>query len=562
MLSSIDSSNFFKVGLLALITCVILTGCGASLPEREEQGRHLPPPKTETVGGIPDIVDNSSLPAGSGSSNSREPVPDLYSVVAQSLPVRELLFTIARDAGINIDIHPDVSGRVSLNAVDQTLPQILDRIARQTNIRWSVDISGNLLIEHDQPYWHTYRVNYVNVQRSSTTTAEIATAIGGTGNNTSSLSITQNSTNNFWQTLTENLEKLAFEEEPSDDEEPTEEDSDSADKGESSTEATEKDGSENVIANPESGIVAIKATANKHQEIQSFLNYVETRSLQQVLIEATVVEVTLNDRYRAGVDWSKLSLNGEGFAQNLTAGNLNNAPNNVFTINNGSDISATVRALSEFGNSQVLSSPKIMALNNQSAMLRVVDNRVYFTIDVEPATFSNGELQTVATFETEINTVPVGFSMSVTPQIGDGDQVTLNVRPTISRIVRFVNDPNPILAQEGVTNAIPEIQIREMESVLKVYSGQTAILGGLMQDSLETNTDGLPTVSRVPVLGNLFSYRDDTAAKSELIIFIKPIVVRQPSLEADLKEYRHFLPRGGSSKLSTSKTINSDFWGR
>lgn len=560
MESSINTTRILKASTIMVLAFFFLAACGATLPDRSTEGRHIPLPETELSEDIPEIVESSISANDLPENSASQPTPDLYSVVAQDLPVRELLFTIARDAGINIDVHPDVAGRVSLNAVDQTLPQILDRISRQTKIRWSVDSSGNLLIEHDQPYWRTYTVNYVNVQRNSSTSAEIATAIGGSGGNSSSSSITQSSENNFWPTLIGNLAKLAFEEKPA-----VEETGDSEDEGEeesSSEGATESDGSENVIANPESGVIVIKATANKHQEVQSFLNFVESRALQQVMIEATVVEVTLNDRYRAGVDWSKLSLNGEGFTQSLTAGNISTPPNNVFTINNGSDISATVRALSQFGDSQVLSSPKIMALNNQSALLRVVDNRVYFTIDVEPATFSNGELQTVATFETAINTVPVGFSMSVTPQVGDSDQVTLNVRPTISRIVRFVNDPNPILAQEGVTNAIPEIQIREMESVLKVYSGQTAVLGGLMQDSLEKNTDGLPTVSRVPVLGNLFSYRDDTASKSELIIFIKPVVVHQPSLDADLKEYRHYLPAGGGSKLNTSKTINSDFWGR
>lgn len=561
MLSCIDSLRILKVSLLTSITCILLTSCGATLPDREEQGRHLPPPpETRTTGEIPSIVDSSGLSNDGGGSDARVPVPDLYSVVAQNLPVRELLFTIARDAGINIDVHPEVAGRVSLNAVDQTLPQILDRIARQTNIRWSVDISGNLLIEHDQPYWHTYRVNYVNLQRNSSTAAEIATSISGGGQNSSSARVSQTSENNFWQTLIENLNKLAFEEEPEPVAVENADEAETTGTTEAGTDEEDSDDPKNVVVNPETGVIAIKATANKHQDIESFLNFVESRSLQQVMIEATVVEVALNDRYQAGVDWNSLSSGNLNFAQALTAGNLGNAPASVLAYDDA-DISATIRALSQFGNSQVLSSPRIMALNNQTAMLRVVDNRVYFTIDVEPAVVTEG-IATEAVVTSVVNTVPVGFSMSVTPQVGDNDQVTLNVRPTISRIVRFVNDPNPTLAQEGLTNAIPEIQIREMESVLKVYSGQTAVLGGLMQDSLEATTDGLPTISRVPLLGNLFSYRDDTATKTELIIFIKPIVVKEPSLEADLKEYKNFLPSTGGSKLNSSRTTNSEFWGR
>jgi general secretion pathway protein D len=97
-----------------------------------------------------------------------------------------------------------------------------------------------------------------------------------------------------------------------------------------------------------------------------------------------------------------------------------------------------------------------------------------------------------------------------------------------------------------VINAIPEIQIREIESILKVYSGQVAVLGGLMQDTLENSTAGLPIASRLPGIRNLFSYRNDTATKTELIVFIRPVVVRQPSIDADLEQFREFLPVGGA----------------
>ncbi len=194
-------------------------------------------------------------------------------------------------------------------------------------------------------------------------------------------------------------------------------------------------------------------------------------------------------------------------------------------------------------------------------MLRVVDNKVYFTITAEggtPATTTSPAIP--STYTTTINTVPVGFVMSVTPQISENGQVTLNVRPTISRIIRYVNDPSPILAESGVINAIPEIQIREIESILKVYSGEVAVLGGLMQDSLEDSTAGLPGISRVRGLGNLFSYKSESAVKTELIVFIRPVVIKQPSLDGDLQEYREFLPAGGlaSDGLFTSRFRSSE----
>lgn len=528
--------------LLTLSSLWLLASCGTSLPVENEQARHLQPPAVVASDDIPDIVSSSTfLPEPTANES-----PELFSVVVQDVSVRELLFAIARDAGVNIDVHPLVIGAVSLNAIDQTLPQILDRIGRQVDIRWSMDQSNGLMVELDTPYLQTYRVDYVNVSRSSSTGFDLSTAIASVGTGTSSAggtntsvaSLNQNSENNFWATLTTNLRNIL---------------------GESGVE--DEAAVSSIIANPESGLISVRATSREHNEIRAFLDYVKTRSLYQVMIEATVVEVTLNENYQAGVDWALLSRdNGQvNFLQSLTGLNISEAPSSMLTIDKsaGPDaVSATMRALSVFGDLRVLSSPKIMALNNQAAMLRVVDNKVYFTIEVEAGIAATAtSAGTPPTFTSIVNTVPVGFVMNVTPQIGENDQVTLNVRPTISRILRYVNDPNPTLADAGVVNAVPEIQVREIESILKVFSGQVAVLGGLMQDSLQNSTSGLPGLSKLPGVGNLFSYKNETAVKTELIVFIRPVVVKQPSLDGDLNEYREFLPTSGlkSDGLFTSQ---------
>jgi MSHA biogenesis protein MshL len=178
-------------------------------------------------------------------------------------------------------------------------------------------------------------------------------------------------------------------------------------------------------------------------------------------------------------------------------------------------------------------------LNNQTAMLKVVDNRVYFSIKADTVT---NQTTSTTTFTTTQNVVPVGFIMNVTPQISDTDMVTLNVRPTVTRIIDTVADPNPALAAANVQSFIPVTQTREMESVLKVSSGQTAILGGLMLDSFEGKRDGLPLASRIPILGDAVSYRNDKASKTELVIFIRPVVIRDASMEGDLAAYRRLLP--------------------
>lgn len=500
-------------------------------PDFDMENRHLNAEQVlESASDIPAIV--RDLPVVS--APQAELPLELYSVVVQNVSVRELLFAMARDAGINVDVHPGITGMVSINAIDQTLPQILNRIARQVDVHWNFEEGDYLLVQPDVPVLRSYNVDYVNVARNAQSAVSLSSAVSsGVGDaggdaeaNNSTTVLNQTSDNQFWTTLEANLGTIL-----------------GADAGAGG----------NVVVNPETGLVTVRATERQHEEILEFIESVRTRALYQVLIEATVVEVNLNERFQSGVDWAVLARDSGqiSFAQQLTGLNLDTAPTNVLTIDKsaGPDaVSATIRLLSQFGDIQVLSSPRLMALNNQTAMLRVVDSRIYFTIEVEagfPGTATSPAIP--PTFNSEVHTVPVGFTMAVTPQISESDQVTLNVRPTISRIIRFVDDPNPALADAQVVNSIPEIQIREIESILTVDSGEIAVLGGLMQDTVDSDVAGLPGLNRVPVLGNLFSYRDDTTVKTELIIFIRPVVVRQPSVNGDLQNYREFLPAGSAA---------------
>jgi len=495
-----------------------------AIADRPVEGRHLSALEAGPESDIPDIV--RPLPAVT--APQLEAPLELYSVVVQDVDVRQLLFAMARDADINIDVHSSVTGSVSMNAIDQTLPQILDRLARQVSIVWDFEREDYLTVEADLPELRNYQIDYVNVARNATSAVEVASGVGGDETNTSTSSLSQVSNNDFWQMLESNLSTIL---------------------GESAGD----DSTSSIIMSPESGLVTVRATNRQHEDIFTFIETVRTRALYQVLIEATIVEVNLNDRFQSGVDWSLLARdNGQvSFTQDLLGLNLASTPTNVLTIDKsaGPDaITSTVRLLSQFGDTKVLSSPKIMALNNQTAMLRVVDSRIYFTISVEPGVAASAAGPGIPTvFTSEVHSVPIGFTMAVTPQISENDQVTLNIRPTISRIVRFVNDPNPALAAENVINQIPEVQIREIESILKVESGQIAILGGLMQDTVENSNSGLPGLNRLPIIGNLFSRKDDNLVKTELIIFIRPVVIKQPSIDGDFERFREYLPTGSNS---------------
>jgi MSHA biogenesis protein MshL len=348
------------IGLSLLVACNLAP---VNQGELEEEGRHITISDVDEATNIPEIV----RPLPVVTQPQLEAELDLYSVVVQGVSVRELLFAMARDADINIDVHTAVDGVVSINAIDQTLPQILDRISRQVDIRWGFERADYLVVELDTPILRSYHIDYVNVARSSISEVSVSSAVtsgigdgGGSEDNNSTTVLSQSSTNDFWLTLRNNLNAII------------------------GVDAEGGDGDSGVVVSSESGLVTVRATSRQHDDVYAFIESVRTRALYQVLIEATVVEVNLNDSFQSGVDWALLARdNGQvSFGQDLIGLNLNTAPTNFLTIDKsaGPDaVNATIRMLSQFGDTQVLSSPKLMALNNQTAMLRVVDNKIYFT---------------------------------------------------------------------------------------------------------------------------------------------------------------------------------------
>ena len=517
-----------------------------------------------------------------------------YSVVVNEVPVKEILFALARESKINVDIHPSIQGRATLNAVDQTLPAILERLARQVDLTYKME-NNVLFITPDQPVLRTYKIDYVNMNRDTEgfigadgqiSSASQVTGAGGTtstsagngANNSSRTSVTSVSSNHLWESLIQNIKELLAETDKevlvsrygtlggtvdteglSQDEVEAQQESQ-----QNAVEQRDEQRSEyktlfaaNVIANPETGVVSVRATNKQHEKVQEFIDRVMGSARKQVLIEATIVEVALNDGFQAGIDWSRLgnsaTSSGFTFSQNLNADNF--TPGNINTRATGTgivagyfnpagalgSIAASVNLLKQFGNTKVLSSPKLMVLNNQTAVLKVVDNLVYFTVQATQGVSTGGGVITPNTITTTPNTVPVGLVMSVTPQISNASVVNVNVRPTISRAVGLgVLDPNPLLT---IQSRIPQIQVREMESMLRVDSGKIAVLGGLMQDEIQQNTDSVPGLSEVPGVGNVFKGRNDSNKKTELVIFLRPTVIHNASLESDeLNAFKKYLP--------------------
>ncbi len=585
-LKNLHMQRIFGVISLAMLLCA----CTPSTLSKGPSTGHLQAASVPKVqGAIPQPVQQSVLlpkPRIIGKTET-------YSVVVNNVRVHDLLFALARDARLNVDIHPGLTGLVTLNAIDQTLPQLLTRIAKQVDMRFEME-GPNLVVMPDSPYLKNYKIDYVNLARDVTGTVSTSTQIstssltaGGGGaastGNTSRIQIDNKSRNRFWETLEKNLKELLHETDKifpeGSTETVTEQTAAQTTTGTGTPAPTSTAarvvsqmaqslaGSPNpatlqntgasvvkrmtfreaasVIANPEGGVITVRATARQHEKVQEFLDRVMSGARRQVLIEATIIEVTLSDGYQQGIEWSRLT---SGTDYSISKPTLTtNVPSAVtpYVIKyrqiNPLNLLTTVELLRAFGTVKVLSSPKLAVLNNQTATLKVSEDFVYFNVkqDVVPG---NTNTNATVTTTTTPQSVSIGFFMSLTAQISDNGTVTLSVRPSISSIAELKQDPNPELARNNIKNLVPQIRMREIESMMRVESGDIAVLGGLMEDRLDNRDGRLPGFGDIPFLGEVFNTRSNSSAKSELVVLLRPTVIRDASIEGDFSSFRESLP--------------------
>lgn len=566
-----------KIISIRLICLIIFTfflaACSFTKPRTTadfdiDYNKHLiKPDSNKLTKNIPELISYKEL--ADNNKNNKDKLA-LYSVMVHNAPVRETLLGLAKSAKVNIDIHPNVDGNITLNAIQETMPSILDRICEQLDIRWSKK-NNHILVELDTPYLKNYMVDYINMGRDleakvSTNTqivtqSQITNNVNNTINNSSnnsnivndnnniSSTLVKNKTNNnFWKSLKKNIKDILQEtdkilpEGSSETEIKIENNinnninnnyklnnknaTNSIDKNNNYSlikHSTFKEAA-SVIINQETGIISVRATHKQHQKINDFIQQVFNSAKRQVLIEATIIEVILNDNYQQGIDWKKIT----GFGAFSFIGNsLNNNNINLSYINDN-DKTILVNLLETFGETKVLSSPHLAVLNNQTAMLKVVENYVYFNVKAD--TISTANVGTTTTYTSTPQTVSVGVVMSVTPQISKDNIVMLNVRPTITQIAYTVADPNPDLQKNGIQNLLPVIDTREIESVLRIKSGQTAILGGLMKDEVNLKRSAVPILGNIPLLGEVFNNFNHSKKKSELIILLRPLVIKENQL--------------------------------
>jgi MSHA biogenesis protein MshL len=446
-------------------------------------------------------------------------------IAANNVPAQSFFSAIVNDSPYSIAVHPDVSGVITLNLKDVTIDEALDvieelygyRINRQNNV---IQVySAGMRTE-------TIPLNYLVIERQGTSTTSVSAGgisgnkgsggnSGGNGGNSGGnggVNISTSSESDFWKELEETLTGLIG----------------------------TADG-RRVIVSPQAGLVTVRAFPQEIKTVQKFIDDTQTHLRRQVIIEAKIMEVTLNDDYQQGVKWDKV-LGGTNLSLSM-GGNITN--NAISTLVGGTtafgfqnnDFSGVIELLETQGNVQVLSSPRITVTNNQKAVIKVGEDE-YFVTDISTTSTASANNTTVTP---DISLTPFfsGIALDVTPQIDPSGSVILHVHPSVT----LTGEQNKVISLGGEEFVLPLAQssVRESDTIIKAQSGEIVVIGGLIETRNVDVNSQTPLLGNIPFLGELFKTKSQQKRKTELIIMLKPIVVGEETWNNQLQDARLLL---------------------
>ena len=501
--------------ILLMLFSTMLTGCASRLSVSEaEFPRFHPvaPPEAERVKNTVPIAlrDRLSWPAPEPEQVVRQQ-EKLYSFVARNMSVRKAVQLFAKAYQLNVLLDNDVSGKINADFHDLPFHQAMSAILGSLGYFWHRD--GDLITVSA---WETrqFTINYIRMSRSGNGKTEAQVSSGsssssdgssgaGGGGKAGQISIEQENKVAFWDEIETQLKDLVSE------------------KG-------------RLVANRLAGTVQVTDRHARVEEIARYIDGINNAIHRQVDIEVKILEVTLNDDFSLGIDWSRLVSTGSaGRSVDFNISNIITSPaGNGAAIPGAlsltaSDIGASgenrlttlINALSEQGEVQIVSQPHIRTMNNQSALIKVGTDRTFFRREQNTDNTSAGS----STSTTDVpQVVTEGIVLSITPQISQDGWVMMNVSPVVTRVSSVTEIRGPT---GNVESTAPNLDIRQTSSLVRAFNGETVIIGGLIQTQ-EARTDrGVPGFKDIPVAGNLFRASYDSMVKKELIIFLTPRLV-------------------------------------
>ena len=467
----------------------------------------------------PPEVTAALLPQFNNDQLDTEPkIESRFDISVKSAEASKFFMSLVKGTDMNMVVHPEVSGLISLSMSDVTIEEVLDTVRDMHGYRYRRN--GNIFqVFSAKMRTQVFSINYLDIVRSGNSRTSISsgetsssgsqsqsTVTGNTpsqnGENNFSVSgseVKTGSQSNFWKDLQDSLSLIIGTEE-----------------------------GRKVIVHPQSGVIVVHAMPEELTDVQNYLTTIENAAHRLVVLEAKVIEVTLNDSFQAGINWNSLIELGSNQSIELgrSGGNVNpsaSALGGIFAVNaNLNDFNGLIELFKTQGDVQVLSSPRISTVNNQKAVIKVGQDE-YFVTDFETETeLANG----IGSQNVDVSLTPFfsGVALDVLPQIDADDNVILHIHPAISEVMERTKNLT-ISTDSELSIPLALSTIRESDSVVRARSGQVIVVGGLMKNATRVEESRTPVIGDVPLIGSLFRNRREVATKSELVILLRPIVI-------------------------------------
>lgn len=475
------------------------------------------------------------------------PLLTRFNVAASNVDAAEFFTSLVADSNYSVAVHPKVSGEITLDLKQVTLPEAFDIVEQLYGFH--VEQIGQIFkVMPATMRTETIAVNYLLMQRSGSSSLQVTA--GGISesqgsnrtrqssgrsvqsqrepnpdgsseiNSTSQMgqmagsTIQSSNQTNFWKDLKEALLGIIG-----------------------------QGANRTVVISPQAGLVTVRAMPAEIAAVKAYLNKTEQSLQRQVVLEAKIIEVTLNDDYQQGINWSEIagsvgktdfnfSTQGFGVVTSSASGIAGQTGINF----SGPDFSGVIELLQTQGNAQVLSSPRVTAINNQKAVIKVGTD-AYFAVGVNPGYASSaGSSSTIQQSTPEYSAVFSGIALDVTPQISANNEVILHVHPSVSDTSELPRSIGRDNTGRDIQVEFAQTNVRESDTIIKAKNGEIVVIGGLMQSTLSDSESKVPVIGSVPVLGKLFSRVSKVERKKELIILIKPTVVSAGVMQQQIQQ--------------------------
>ncbi|WP_233009264.1 pilus (MSHA type) biogenesis protein MshL [Rheinheimera faecalis] len=547
--------NYFTLAFISLSLAACQGLQDTKVPQQAQaalaESQKQPKPAAPVV---PDSVTQDLLALATPMQQGQSMQPR-FNVAAANVDVADFFTSLVADTDYSVAIHPAVSGQITLDLKQVTLNETFSVVEQlygyhiqQVGSIYKV-MPGGLRTE-------TIPVNYLLMQRSgsssiSVTAGGISSSQNGNSNGNSNNNQNGNQNNNNQNNNNQNGNNQNGQNGQGGQGNGSSVQSSSEtdfwkDLKEAITGVMGSGPDRAVVVSPQAGLVTVRGLPAEIEAVRAYLGQTEESLQRQVILEVKIIEVTLNDDYQQGINWSQIA---------GTIGSTDiNFSNNSFTLGNnitaqigglgsigfeGDDFSGVINLLETQGNAQVLSSPRVTAINNQKAVIKVGSDEYYVT----GVSSSSNLTDTTGTGTGITRDVPIpelepffsGIALDVTPQINVDGDVILHVHPSVSETTELSKSIN-LGGTSAFTLPSAQTNIRESDTIIKARNGEIVVIGGLMQSTISDSESKVPVLGSVPLVGKLFTSISKVERKKELIILIKPTVSSGSAMQQQLKQ--------------------------